>query len=144
MSAIHSRVQVSVGHEALNGLPQLSTRKSTFQRTYHIVHVEAVLVLTLGSHEDSMYDVFTGAFSSRSGACQIAKLWSGCGAAVLTRPLQHLEMAAVCRSRARVHVPRAAVLARPLQHLEVAALCRVHARRLVPRAVVFMCPPQQM
>ena len=67
-------------------------------------------------------------------------------AVVLARPLQHLEVAAPNRARARPLVPRACcfVLARPLQHLEVAALRRVRARRLVPRAVVRARPLQHL
>ena len=52
---------------------------------------------------------------------------------ILARPLQHLEVAAIRRERARPLVPRAAVLARPLQHVEVAALRRGPACPLVPR-----------
>ena len=58
-------------------------------------------------------------------------------AAVLARPLQHLEMAAPRRWCARQLVPRAVVLARPLQGLGVAALRRVRARIHVPRAAVL-------
>ena len=42
------------------------------------------------------------------------------------------------RARARILIPRAAVLARPLQHLEVAAPRRVRALPVVPRAVVLI------
>jgi len=61
-------------------------------------------------------------------------------AAVLARPLQRLEVAALRRVRARQLVPRAAVLARPLQDLEVAALRRAQARPRVPRAVRSRAP----
>ena len=57
-------------------------------------------------------------------------------AVVLAPPLQHLEVAALCRFRARPVVPRAAVHAHPLQHLEVAVLCRERARLPVPRELL--------
>ena len=63
-------------------------------------------------------------------------------AAVRAQPLQHLEVAALRRGRARFLVPRAAFLARPLQHLEVAFLRRIRARPLVPRAAVVTQPLQ--
>ena len=60
-------------------------------------------------------------------------------AAVRSQPLQHLEVAAQRRVRARIHVPRTAVLARPsLQHLWKSsrfATCAASAGTLVPRAV---------
>ena len=65
-------------------------------------------------------------------------------AVVLARPLQRLEVAALRRVRARQRVPRAAVLARPHQHLEVAALRRPRARRPVPRAAVLARPLQRL
>ena len=66
-------------------------------------------------------------------------------AAVLARPLQHLEVAgSLPAARARPPVPRAVVLARPLQHLEVAVPRRVRARPLVPRADVLARPLQHL
>ncbi len=49
--------------------------------------------------------------------------------AVRAQPLQHLEVPAVRRRRARL-VPRAAVRVRPLQHLEVPTQCRIRGRTL--------------
>ena len=65
-------------------------------------------------------------------------------AAVLARPLQHLEVATLRRPRARPLVPRAVVLARPLQHLEVAAPRRVRTCVRVPRAVVLARPLEHL
>ena len=62
-------------------------------------------------------------------------MWTAFGrprAAVLARPLQHLEVATLRRGKARLLVPRAVVLVRPLQHLGGAALRRDKARILVP------------
>jgi hypothetical protein len=58
--------------------------------------------------------------------------------AVRARPLQHIEVAALRRTRARGCVPLAAVRARSLQHLEVPALRSALARICVPRAAVRM------
>ena len=59
--------------------------------------------------------------------------------AVRAQPLQHLEVPAVRRRRARL-VPRAAVRVRPLQHLEVSEICRARGRFFVPREVIRAQP----
>ena len=64
-------------------------------------------------------------------------------AALLVRPLEHVEVATACRKRARPPVPRAAALARPLEHLEAGAARRVGARPPVPRAAARARPLQQ-
>ena len=60
-------------------------------------------------------------------------------AAVLVRPLQHLEVAALRRIRARVLVPRAVALAQPLQHLEVALMRRSPAHVFSFHGQSFWC-----
>ena len=60
------------------------------------------------------------------------------------RPFQHLQVAALCRARARLRVPRAVICVRPLQYLEVATLRRAPARPLVPRATVRVKPFQRL
>ena len=61
---------------------------------------------------------------------------------VCVRPLQHLEVSALCRLTTRLCVPRAAVRTRPLQHFELPVPCRTRARVLVPRTAVRACPRQ--
>ena len=65
-------------------------------------------------------------------------------AAIRVRPLQHLEMPALRRHRARKVVPRASACARPLQHLEMPTPRRVRARRPVPQAAVRAQPLQHL
>ena len=65
-------------------------------------------------------------------------------AAVCDRPVQQLEVSALCRPLARPLVPRTAVRTQPLQHLEVPVPRRLRARLRAPRAAVFAQPLQHL
>ena len=65
-------------------------------------------------------------------------------AAVIPRPLQHLQASTHSGVRTRMGIPRAAVLPRPLQHLQVPAPRGHPARHHIPRAAGVVQPLQHL